>query len=196
MQRFVILTGAREASHLETFVRTQAPQAAVTAVIDRDGLAQALASDNSSLRLIAFCTAVIVKPAQLAALNLTPYNIHPGPAEYPGVLPEYFACADGAAFYGATAHEIWPAIDAGPIVGQERFAIRPLMGVVDIALPAFQSSLRLFAQIVRHCARTEAPMPRLKQCRWTRPALTNKDARARFGDPMVLPQFVAARRAA
>lgn len=74
--------------------------------------------------LIGFNTGVIVPANLLMAIDLA-FNFHGAPPEYPGRDPHHWAVYDGAEEYGATAHWMWPSVDAGPIIGTIRFGVAP-----------------------------------------------------------------------
>ncbi|MEA2922263.1 MAG: methionyl-tRNA formyltransferase [Bradyrhizobium sp.] len=76
-------------------------------------------------RLIAFAASTIVPSSILTLLRFGAYNFHPGPPEYPGWRPAFFALHDRSSGFGVTAHVMVEEVDAGPIVHVDRFDIAP-----------------------------------------------------------------------
>lgn len=74
--------------------------------------------------LIGFNTGVIVPERLLTVIDLA-FNFHGAPPAYPGRDPHHWASYDGAEEYGATAHWMWPDVDAGPIFGTMLFGMAP-----------------------------------------------------------------------
>ncbi|GAB4520465.1 MAG: hypothetical protein Tsb0010_04790 [Parvularculaceae bacterium] len=173
----LLLTGATEAPHLTGYIRAQNPRLPVASAQTLSALEAHLARSGPRTRLISFLTDVIVPAAALAKLTVTPYNIHPGPPEYPGSKPEAFALYDGARAYGATAHEMTAKVDAGPIVHVERFAVDPRWSRLDLGDRAYAAAVDVFAHIGAFCAMNDAPMPRLP-IRWGPRKTTNRMFRA------------------
>jgi len=115
--------------------------------------------DPASLRqtrLISFTSGVIVPRAILAGLGHGAYNFHPGPPDYPGWAPAHFALYDGAPEFGATAHEMTERVDAGSIVGIERFPVPKNIGIRELEQIAF---IRLAFLFWRLSSKLAAPQP-------------------------------------
>ena len=141
-------------------------------------LTEAVWRTDGNARLLSFVTDVIVPRDLLSRLHLTPYNIHPGPPEYPGSHAYSFAIWEGANTYGVTAHEIAPLVDSGPIVAVCRFPI-PLMATrLELADLAYSKAVEVFAVVATHCADCDAPMPRMSQEFWS----GEKRTKAQFRD--------------
>lgn len=154
----LLLTGEIEAPYLAQRLRRANPGLAITAATDRAGLDRALDDGGPDIRLIAFCTPVIVPAARLAALNGPAYNFHPGPPEFPGRQPARHALYAGAQRFGATVHEMAARVDAGPIVAVEDWAITPDADGPRLDAEAYQALLRLFSRLADHLATDDAPL--------------------------------------
>lgn len=178
----VILTEEIARAPLLTFARARSGRTGIVAASSKAELAAILAeSAGMPVRLIAFCTSVIVGPEHIAALGLTPYNIHPGTADYPGVHPEAFAHANAARVFGATAHEMVTEIDAGPIVACAEVDIPPHAPLSAYADAGCSCALDLFQLIVNQCLASDGDLPRMADRAWQGPRNRLADYRARFG---------------
>lgn len=183
-QRLVLLCEPLPAPHLEQFVRDRAPDLDVRLANHRVQLQQAIEDAPRATRLLAFCASTIVPKSVLRRLDLTPYNIHPGPPAYPGVHPDAFAHADGSATYGATAHELTARIDGGAIIAFAECDIPLGAARTDYADLGFACGLDLFRVIVQHCLASDADFPRHPSAEWCGPYNTLQAYHARFGhDP-------------
>ena len=156
-RRIILLTGPDEAPFLRELFLKLDPRLEVTAALDLEQLTAAVECCDGDARLIAFLTATIVPSALLSRLKLTPYNIHPGPPEYPGAHPECFAIWEQAQTFGVTAHEVTARVDAGPIVALCRFAMPPEPG----SCHAFRTDL--YPSPRRH----RGGCPALRPIRWS-----------------------------
>ena len=78
-----------------------------------------------SSRLISFGSRHYISPDILEQIGYGAYNLHPGPTNYPGWAPFYYAIYDQATRYGITFHEMTAKIDAGDIVHVREFDIPP-----------------------------------------------------------------------
>ena len=76
-----------------------------------------------SSRLISFGSRHYIPPDILDRIGYGSYNLHPGPPNYPGWAPFYYAIYDRATRYGVTFHEMNDKIDAGDIVRVRDFDI-------------------------------------------------------------------------
>ncbi len=74
-------------------------------------------------QVIAICTDVIIPADIIDNLERTPYNIHPGPPEYPGRYPSAWALYDKAKKFGTTLHIVDKKVDSGHIITAEYFPI-------------------------------------------------------------------------
>ena len=68
----------------------------------------------------------VLTPGFVAGWRGRMLNVHPSLLpKYRGLDTHARALADGEAEHGCTVHEVVPALDAGPILGQARVPIRP-----------------------------------------------------------------------
>src|SRR5262249_49772193 len=107
---------------------------------------------------------------------------HPGPPQYPGWVPSHFAIYERAAEFGATAHVMVESVDAGPIVGVERFAIPPRATVTKLEELAFVATARLFWRLAPALAPRSGPLPVLPG-RWSGRKSTRRSYSARCEIP-------------
>lgn len=176
-RRIVLLTNHRDAPHFWNYLRRCNPNLDISAAHHLNELYAEVRGGEKETRLISCMTRVIVPAEILDQLGPTPYNIHPGPPEYPGSFPEAFAIWEQADTFGATAHEMVEAVDAGPIVHVERFPMphRPtLQQLVDQLYPLV---VKTFAIIAHHCAASDDALPRLDE-HWASKKGTRKAFRA------------------
>ena len=173
----ITLSGRREAPFFEEFLLARNSRLNVVAAHDLQDLARAVDKTGGAARLIAFLTDVIVPTRLLARLNHTPYNIHPGPPEYPGSHPESFAIWEMAETFGVTAHEMTPRVDDGPIVAVARFQMPPAPEREALSDLTYSKAIEVFAVVAAHCAETDEPMPRMP-ARWAGVKRTRAQFRA------------------
>lgn len=157
----VLLTGEQEKPHFETFLKRQNPTLDVVFCDTLKSLGREVEQRSGRVRLIAFLTDLIVPPTILNQLALTPYNIHPGPPEYPGSHPESFAIWDSAYRYGVTAHEMTERVDEGPIVLLDTFDMPALPERGILADQTYARAVDLFSVLGAHCAAHDSDLPRL-----------------------------------
>ncbi len=119
MSDIVLLAEEHDLPGLCDILKRQDPAVAVAGVSTLDGLAAATANPSPDMRLLCFCTGIIVPPAVLRKLPGPSYNFHPGPPDYRGIYPAVFAIYNNARRFGATAHEISDRVDEGAIVAVE-----------------------------------------------------------------------------
>ena len=166
LREIVLLTGAREAPHLTTFLKRQNPALEVTHVETRDDLVCAWYPPRAGARLIAFCTSAIVPANVLETFDAGGYNFHPGPPTYPGRHPASFAIYEGARHFGVTAHEMLGRVDSGPIVGVEWFDMPAMPRLSQVERQSFETAIRLFMRLGPALTMSSAPLARLNE-RWT-----------------------------
>ncbi len=140
----VLVTNPATGHHLGEYLRRHAPRTPVArsedvAVLDR--------LCGPGTLLIAFCTATLIPARILNRLGRPAYNFHPGPPNHPGVRPEAFALYNGDTVFGATAHEMAPKVDSGPIVGVEMFEVPPHLDQRGLGEMAFGATVRLFVRL-------------------------------------------------
>ena len=192
----LLLTGEREAPHFTQFLMDRNPSLTVSHALTLEVAEQALEGRAAETRVIAFLTNIIVPRRMLDQLGPKPYNIHPGPPEYPGSYPESFAIWDEATDYGITAHEMAPKVDTGAIVGVSRFPFPPEPDLTNIGDLIFAKAVELFAQVASHCAISNAPMPPIDET-WGARRYTRADFRAlcRSGSDLGASDLARLRRA-
>jgi hypothetical protein len=84
-----------------------------------------LSTGPERVRIISFCSRVIVPPDLIAKYAGQCFNFHPGPPEYPGFRPSRFAVEEGVSEFGVTFHTMVEDVDAGPIHEVRRFTVPP-----------------------------------------------------------------------
>lgn len=164
-ETIILLTDQVERSVLVALLLEHNPALNVIAIGSTAELLDLGAELLARARLIAFTTAVIVPATVLARLGYGAYNFHPGPPEYPGWAPAHFALYDRAATFGVTAHVMVERVDAGAIVGVDRFDIPPASSVMGLEEAAFVRLARLFWELARPLATSAAPLPE-QPARW------------------------------
>lgn len=183
LNRLIILTGPTELPFFADYAhRVVAGRCAVHLATTPQALAAALGPDGSGARILACCSQIIVSPEQLDSLTLTPYNIHPGSPEYPGVLPEYWAHADGAAHFGATLHHMTKDIDAGPIIDARLMPITQPITAESLGSIAHGQAIALFRDTLPRLVESDQDLPPKSGLTWTGQYRSKADFRARFGD--------------
>jgi methionyl-tRNA formyltransferase len=141
----LLLTSGFEAAALRPVLAGHNPHCVVEPVEDLAELAAAAAAaPGEHLRLIAFCTAVIVPQGLLARCGEGAYNFHPGPPTYPGRYPSCWGSYFGATRFGATLHEMSARVDEGQIVAVEWFAVTPPIGHNALSDRAYRAVIELF----------------------------------------------------
>jgi methionyl-tRNA formyltransferase len=174
MKHILLLADADELPGLSRIFWDAAPDARIQGVSSRDELDLATAAPGPDLRLVAFCTDVIVPGAVLGRLPGPAYNVHPGPPWVRGIYPSVFALYEGLDRFGATLHELTTEIDAGPIVAVDEAAIAPAMDRLALETLARDLVTRLLARMARDLLTVEGPLPHL-DARWSGPAWSRKD---------------------
>ncbi len=163
LREIVLLTGAREAPHLTTFLKRQNPALTVTHVETRSDLVCEFHPPRPGARLIAFCTSAVVPANVLATFEGRAYNFHPGPPTYPGRHPASFAIYEGARRFGVTAHEMLARVDSGPIAGVEWFDMPDTPRLSQIEQLSFEAAVRLFMRLGPLLATSLAPLPQVDE---------------------------------
>jgi methionyl-tRNA formyltransferase len=162
----ILLTGAVEQPVLASDLRLHNSQLIILPVFTSDELAAIEVTILRRARLIAFTTEVIVPQNVLDQLGYGAYNFHPGPPQYPGWAPAYFALYDQAKQFGATLHVMAQRVDAGPIVGVELFEIPADFSVADLEELAYAHLADLFWRSAKSLASCAEPLPELP-IRWS-----------------------------
>ena len=141
-----------------------------------EALRAAVAQTDGRARILSFLNDLIIPADILGALTITPYNIHPGPPEYPGAHPESFAIWEGAARYGVTAHEMAARVDEGRIVALSRFDAPPMADRKSLSDLTMREAIKVFAVVADWCARHDEAMPPMAE-RWSGVKRTKKQFR-------------------
>jgi methionyl-tRNA formyltransferase len=161
----ILLSGAAEQCTLPLVLRGHNPLLTVIPVGTCADLAALDLGVLRRARLIAFVTPEIVPPDILGRLGYGAFNFHPGPPSYPGWAPAHFALYHRAKEFGATAHVMIEAVDAGPIVDVARFPIPANISVLGLEGLAYAHLAQLFWRMARSLATEAAPPPALP-IRW------------------------------
>jgi methionyl-tRNA formyltransferase len=120
------------------------------------------AFESPATLLISFGTSVIVPPTILQQSGLMAVNIHAASPRYPGRDPHHFAAFDGVSEYGATMHVMTRHVDAGPIIGVERFAVERDCLPVELLRRANEAGftlLRRLCEALRSTGQLPQPIP-------------------------------------
>jgi methionyl-tRNA formyltransferase len=157
----LLLTGALEQVALLQLLGEHNPLLTVIPILDAAGLSDLDPDILHRARLIAFVTSVIVPGSFLSRLGYGAYNFHPGPPEYPGWAPAHFALYDGASAFGVTAHAMVEKVDAGPIIGVDRFRIADTDNVAKLEGRAYAHLARMFWSLSKALATQAEPFPAL-----------------------------------
>ena len=176
MRVLILLTDQDEVSGLCQVLLRFNPSLDIRVVRDLSAL-MALPSDIlPEARLIGFSTTVIVPGSILSALGYGAYNFHPGPPNYPGLMPAQMAVLEGAILYGVTAHVMIDRVDAGPIVGLDLFSVPQGSTAMELLGQAFQQMGIVFARLARPLAADPAPLPVLSVI-WSKAKSTRQSMR-------------------
>ena len=173
----LLLSDAALAGPLSEVLRRHNPGLLIVCAQTADELDNAASMAGPFDRLIGFCTEAIVPERELARLRGPAYNIHPASPDYPGSYPASFAIYDGVARFGATAHEMAPRVDSGPIIDVEWFDVPPGIGVLALEDKAGEAAARLFWRLAPLLACCAVALPP-SDLRWGPRKTTRKDFRA------------------
>ncbi len=114
-------------------------------------LAPLLAAEPDILCLAGFMR--ILTPGFIARFAGRMLNIHPSLLpKYPGLHTHQRALDAGDAEAGCTVHEVTADLDAGPILGQARVAVRPGDTAADLAARVLEQEHRLYPAVLRRFA--------------------------------------------
>lgn len=193
LREIVLLTGTQEAPHLAAFLRGLNPSLTITPAATREELLVALHPCRPGVRLVGFCTPVVVPADALRGLDGGAYNFHPGPPTYPGKHPASFAIYEDATRFGATAHEMLAKVDAGPIVGVEWFDVPPSPRLSQLEKLTFEACVRLLSKLGPALATSAAPLPVLPET-WSGWKSTQRDFDAHCALPLDISQHELERR--
>jgi methionyl-tRNA formyltransferase len=174
LREIVLLTGAREAPHLTAYLTRHNPDLRITHAETREDLICALHPVRPGLRLIGFCTSIVVPARSLSELEAGAYNFHPGSPTYPGRHPASFAIYEGATRFAATAHEMRPRVDSGPIVGVEWFDMPPVPQLSQLERLTYDAAVALFSRLGPLLATSASPLPAIDEV-WSGRKSTQRD---------------------
>ena len=172
----ILLTGEVEGPFLTEILREHKESLTVTHVQSREELEDVYKStvNSTTLRLIGFCTSIIVPAKVIRALTGLAYNFHPGPPSYPGVNAANFALYNGEQRFGVTAHMMCEKVDTGPIVGVDWFEIPEQFNHLALETKAFSALLQLFRQLSPLLVEIQTPLPETNE-QWSGQVTTRKD---------------------
>ena len=185
MKNILLLAEADELPALTQIFWDAEPNAQVQGISTSEELEQATQSAPDDLRLVAFCTDVIVPKAVLQRLSGPAYNVHPGPPWVRGIYPSVFALYHNLDRYGATFHELTTEIDAGPIIAVDEADISPDMDRLALETLARELVTGLIRRMAGPLIREDSPLPQL-DTEWSGPAWSKKD----FDDLCRLPDDI------
>ncbi|MEK9671407.1 MAG: formyltransferase family protein [Rhodospirillaceae bacterium] len=184
MKTILLLAEADELPGVTKLIEGARPDAQVIGVSTLREL-DAATADPTGLRLVAFCTDVIVPAAVLARLDGPAYNIHPGPPTVRGIYPSVFALYQGFDRYGATLHEIAEEVDFGPITAVKYADIRGGTDRIRLELMARELVTRLISSHAAALVDQDSPLPHIAEA-WSGPAWSKRD----FDDLCRLPDNI------
>jgi len=127
-----------------------------------------------SSRLISFGSRHYISPDILNRIGYGAYNLHPGPTNYPGWAPFYYAIYDQATRYGVTFHEMHDKIDAGDIVRVRDFDIAPHTNTQDLVNITEFHMFELLKDVADALANQADYLP-TTDLKWQRKPLKKKD---------------------
>lgn len=163
----IFLTGEREYRALSNHLAKLNPQVKIHRADTHDDLERLSEKTGHEARVIGFTTGVIVKRDLLNTFKKSPYNFHPGPPNFPGRYPEAWGVYHQARWFGATAHKMEPLVDAGPIIGVERFEVPAGADRFDMAKLCYAGVFRLFNSLAPQLAIASGDLPVLKDEEWS-----------------------------
>jgi methionyl-tRNA formyltransferase len=193
LDTIILLTGPLERPILASALCAQNSRLTVQAV---ETLAELTAVSDQVLRcarLIAFVSPVLVPARVLDRLGHGAYNFHPGPPEFPGWATSQFAIYHRATEFGATAHRMIEQVDAGPIVGVERFCIPANIVVDDLEKLAYAQLAKIFRRLATALATQSEPLAELP-IRWSGQKSTRRQYAALCDIPLDISRQELQRR--
>lgn len=187
MKNIVLLAECHDLPALTEILISQNREVVVKGVSVLPELEAATRDPTPELRLVCFCTGVIVPAAVLHRLSGPSYNFHPGPPEYRGIYPAVFAINDEARQFGATAHELSGTVDDGIIVGVDRIDMPENIDRLNLEALSRQLVTRLFVRLAPQLIGSEAPLSAIGE-KWSGQIWSRRD----FGDLCLLGEDATA----
>jgi len=185
MKRILLLADADELPDLIRLFHDANSEARVTGISTAEELAAATQNPSDDLRLIAFCTDVIVPKAVLDRLPGPAYNVHPGPPQIRGVYPSVFALYQGITRFGATLHELAEEVDSGPIVAVDYQDLPDGLDRLKTEMIAREMVVSLLVRMAPELLSSDTPLPHIDE-HWSGPAWSKRD----FDDLCRLPDDI------
>lgn len=110
-------------------------------------LLRAVNARRGAMRLIAFCSDLIVPQSIIDRLDGECFNFHPGPPERPGYRPVAFAVEEQDPTFGVTFHRMIAEVDAGAIYAVRRFRVDEPGDELALSSRAYLEALQLVDQV-------------------------------------------------
>lgn len=177
LRTIILLAGEAEADALGQLLESYNADLTVIPAVDRAALDQACAHAGDGVRLLSFCSSVIVPKAHLASMNCGAYNFHPGPPSYPGRYPSVFALYDGVKTFGVTFHSMAERVDEGPIITAEWFTVPDGCDLEALDTLAFKALVSLFQRLAKRLA-TDRALLKPKPIGWSGKKWSKADCEA------------------
>ncbi len=187
MSDIVLLAEKHDLPGLGDILKRQDPGVKLTGVSNRTELEAATVNPAPALRLICFCTGVIVPGAVLQRLHGPSYNFHPGPPDYRGIYPAVFAIYNNARQFGATAHEITESVDDGAIVALDLVDMPENIDRLNLEALSRQLVTGLFVRLAPQLIGSGDPLSPV-DTQWSGRTWTRKD----FDELCLLPDDITA----
>lgn len=187
MRDILLLAERHDLLGLSDILRRENPAVTIKGVSDLGELQAATAEITPGLRLVCFCTGVIVPAAVLHKLQGPSYNFHPGPPDYRGIYPAVFAIHAAAQTFGATAHEISDKVDDGAIVGVDTVAMPENIDRLNLEALSRQLVTGLFVRLAPQLIGSGDPLSPV-DTQWSGRTWTRKD----FDELCLLPDDITA----
>ncbi|MBV6633363.1 MAG: hypothetical protein KI792_10095 [Alphaproteobacteria bacterium] len=163
----ILLTGSREYKALANHLAKLNPKVKLHHAETHEELEHLSKQTGYEARVIAFTTGVIIKRDLLNKFKKTAYNFHPGPPNFPGRYPEAWGVYRKARWFGATSHKVEALVDAGPIIGVERFEVPAGADRYDMAKLCYAAVFRLFNTLAPQLAVATDDLPVLDDQQWS-----------------------------
>ena len=177
MRDILLLAEAHDLPGLTDILKRENADVMVAGVSGLEELVAATTSPGSRLRLVCFCTGVIVPGAVLDRLEGPSYNFHPGPPDFRGLYPAVFAINSNARQFGATAHEVAESVDDGAIVAVDLVDMPSDIDRLNLEALSRQVVTQLFIRLAPHLIGCDDALAHIDQ-QWSGRPWTRKDFEA------------------